>query len=209
MIACIIQARMGSTRLPGKVLYPLDGKPIICHVIDRCLRIRGINKVILAMPALDMNGPLVEWAQSYGVRVRFGLEHDLVWRYLDTASSNNVDTIMRITGDCPLLNPPVCSRVLSEFLLGDYDYVSNVVERTYPDGWDCEVFSKETLEKVNSLATLPQDREHVTKYILEHPDEFKIGSVTQTRDDSHIRLTLDTREDYEHIKEVYQKYRVA
>ena len=160
-VVVVVQARMTSTRLPGKMMLSLGGEPVIRHVLRRCCEIPGIDRVILAVPT-DKNTPLMREALALGVTVARGSEHDVLGRYRKAALG--ADIVMRVTGDCPLIDPEVCGRVLA--LMEDgVDYVSNVMPRGFPKGLDCEVFTSEALERAHKEATDPKDREHVTLWM--------------------------------------------
>jgi spore coat polysaccharide biosynthesis protein SpsF len=182
---CIIQARMGSTRLPGKVLLPLNGHTVIREVVTRCWAIPGIDLVCVATP---------DWKIADTIdgicHVVFGSEHDVLGRYELAARMTHADVVMRITADCPLLSPQLCGAVLAD--LGDADYISNVHPRTFPQGYDCEVFTRETLEMARRWAE-DGDHEHVTTWMLRAPIERK-NFAGQWHLDG--RLTLDTEDDY-------------
>ncbi len=146
-IAVIVQARLGSKRFPNKVLAQLAGKPVLQHVLERCKEIKGVDVVDCAIPRRDakaLEELILEWGSC--VWVQAGDENDVLTRYLGAARFVDASVIMRITGDCPLIDPDVCGEVLAKFQEGGYDYVSNVYPRTWPKGLDCEVFSREVLE---------------------------------------------------------------
>lgn len=199
----IIQARMGSSRLPGKVLMPLGGKPSVQHVIERARLIRGVDEVVLATSVSACDDPLVAFCQSFGVPVMRGSEDDVLDRYYQAAKAAQADVVMRITGDCPLLDPDESSKVLELFLSSEADYVSNTNPPMLPDGLDTEAFRFKTLETAWKMATKKSEREHVTLYIFTRPEQFRVESVKQEVDVSGSRWTLDEDRDYRMLSAVY------
>lgn len=218
--ACIIQARIGSARLPAKVLLPLPtGRTVLEEVIFRCRQIKGIDVVVAAIPDTSDNDILVASAEKAAepycnhfaeiaervnksfapVQTIRGPEHNVLARYALAAHIVDADVIMRVTADCPMIDPKTCGEVLSLFMdHGHLDYCSNVHPRTFPQGLDCEVFSRAALLDAARANTTDYQREHVTPYIAEHPDCRKTGIVSPV-DRSHHRWTLDTIEDYVRI----------
>lgn len=190
MRVCIVQARLGSTRLPKKVLLPLNGHTVVEEVLARCKRIRGIDKVICAVPDTEQNDEL---ASVIGDCYR-GPEHDVLSRYLGCAIAHDASVIMRITADCPLIPPDLCSHMLREFS-HDVDYLSNLEPRSFPQGYDCEVFRMEALQLADAHAT-GSDREHVTPWMRENIEHR--ANVTNVCP-MEGRLTLDTEDDYKVI----------
>lgn len=190
-IACIVQARMTSTRLPAKVMLSLGGEPAIRHVLRRCQDIKGVDMVVCAVPDDGRSAPIKREALVLGVRVALGSEHDVLSRYHQTAVSVNADIIMRVTGDCPLINPEICGRVLA--LMGDgVEYASNVDPRGWPKGLDCEVFTFDALDRAHKEADDPYDREHCTPWMRRN-----VHCVNLDGDgDPNLRWCLDTLDDY-------------
>ncbi len=204
MVLAIIQARMGSTRLPGKVLIDLEGKPVIERVVDRVLMAKKVDKVVVATSIDQNNLPLVELCAKKKIQVFVGSEDDVLDRFYQAAKLFNPDHVVRITADCPLMDPAVIDLVIDEHLNNGHDYTSNTFSETYPDGEDVEVFKYSALEKAWSNATLTSEREHVTPYIRKHNDIFTHGSVSYTQNLSQKRWTLDNQEDLEFISKVYK-----
>ncbi len=202
-VIVIIQARMGATRLPGKVLLPLGGKPAIQHVIERAKLIPGISQVIIATSTSPIDDPLAQFCDSIDVPVFRGSENDVLDRYYHAALLYKADVIVRITGDCPLIDPVESGKVIEKFFEMDCGYVSNTNPPMLPDGLDTEVFSMATLTKAWENAKKKSEREHVTLYIYSNPSEFKIGSVLYPEDLSLYRLTLDEGNDYALLREVF------
>ena len=202
-VVVIIQARMGSTRLPGKVLMPLMGKPSIQHVIERAKLIPDISKVVIATSKLPKDDRLVEFCESIDVSVFRGSENDVLNRYYEAAIFYKADVVVWITGDCPLIDPIESGIVVKKLLNGGADYVSNVLHPKLPDGLDTEAFTIVTLKKTWKCATKKADREHVSLYIHSNPKKFKIESVSYDVDYGIYRLTLDEMADYELLKKVF------
>ncbi|MCL6577606.1 glycosyltransferase family protein [Kyrpidia sp.] len=206
-VVAIIQARMGSTRLPGKVMKPIFGRPMIHYVIERVERISGVDEAVVAIPDTLEDDLLDEYLRSReSVGVYRGPEKDVLARYYGAARAAKAEAVVRITADCPLISPEVSGRVLSRYLegAGDVDYVSNCLVRTYPRGLDTEVFAFAALERAYREAKYPADREHVTPYMWRQPSRFRLAGVCDSVDRSHIRLTLDTQEDFELIGKIFE-----
>lgn len=202
-VIVIIQARMGSSRLPGKVLLPLGGVPAIRHVISRARLIPHISNVVLATSNLTIDDPLVQFCDSIDVPVFRGSENDVLDRYYHAALLYKADIIVRITGDCPLIDPVESGKVIEKFFKMDADYVSNTNPPKLPDGLDTEVFGMTTLAKTWKNAKKKSEREHVTLHIYSNPANFRISSVLYQEDLSHYRLTLDETDDYALLKKVF------
>ena len=199
----VIQARMGSTRLPGKVLREIAGRPMVYHVAERARRIPSVDMVVVATSTLDKEAPLVEYLQEQDIPVVRGPEQDVLARYVEAARAFAAERVVRITSDCPLLMPEVSERVIQAFDAESCDYASNTLARTYPRGLDTEVVSQELLVKVHQQATDSADREHVTRYVLRHPGQFQLCSVKDDVDHSNLRWTVDEKEDLKLIQKIY------
>lgn len=185
----IVQARMTSTRLPGKVLKRIMDKPLLEYQIERLQRVSLADETVIATTINVSDIPIEELCRHLAIPFFRGSENDVLARYHDTALKHDADIIVRVTSDCPLIDPIVIDRVIGFFKdnYGVYDYVSNVQTRTYPRGLDCEVFTSSVLDEIYLKASEPPDREHVTPYIYRHPERFRIGSVTYFEDQSHHR----------------------
>ena len=197
--AVIIQARMTSKRLPGKVLLPLAGKPVIQHVIERASEIGGIHDLIVAVPDTPEQEPLVQCIAALGVQHVAGPEDDVLGRYLIAAEAASADIVVRITADCPLINPLICGQVIE--LLGQRcDYASNVMPRGYPKGLDCEAFTMPLLRRANDEAKTACDREHVTPWMqnAERVKRRNLGGYCPMGN-----FCIDTPEDYERLKALF------
>lgn len=207
MIAAIIQVRTGSTRLPDKVLIDIAGKPLLEHVLDRVRLSRLIDKIIIATTTKERDRVILEIAQSWGIESYAGSEEDVLDRFYQAAKMYRVDTIVRISPDDPFNDPEVNDKVISYYLKNkdNLDYVSNTIKPTYPEGLDVEVFSFDALEKAWKEAKKPSEREHVTPYIRNHPEIFRLANVENSEDLSHLRCTLDYEEDLHFVREVYAR----
>lgn len=205
MIGTIIQARISSTRFPKKVLKKVEGKTVLEHVINKVKRVKNCDKVILATPDKREDDILEKIAKKLNISVFRGSGNDVLDRYYQTAKLFKIDPIVRITADCPLLDPKVVEKVIDFYLKGDYDYVSNVHPPTFPDGLDVEIFSFRALEKSWQEAKLSPEREHVTPYMINHPKFFKIGNVASGENLNYLRLTLDEKEDLILIRKIYKE----
>ncbi|PKP60156.1 MAG: acylneuraminate cytidylyltransferase [Candidatus Altiarchaeales archaeon HGW-Altiarchaeales-2] len=206
-IVAIIQARMGSTRLPGKVLKEVSGKPLLWHVINRVKKAKLIDQIVLATTDKKEDLKLIELASETCIESYAGSEEDVLDRYFQAATKYKADIIVRITSDCPLIDPRVIDKVIKHFLSDNFDYVANanIIKCTYPDGLDVEVFSYDALKKAFSGAKLTSEREHVAPYIRDHTEIFKIGSVENDEDISHLRWTVDEERDLEFVREIYKR----
>ncbi|GGF91425.1 cytidylyltransferase domain-containing protein [Paenibacillus abyssi] len=203
-ITAIIQARMGSTRLPGKVLFQLMGKSVLSHVIERLQAVDRINKIVVATTEMPSDDPIVKESNSLGIEVYRGSESDVLSRYYEAAILANADGIVRITSDCPLIDPEVTREVICTFIENRYDYVSNCLQRSFPRGLDTEVFSMGVLKETFVQAKRPEQREHVTPYIYTNAERFRLYNVLSAADYSRHRWTLDTIEDWNLIVEIYK-----
>ena len=203
----IVQARLGSSRLPGKALLDIAGRPMLAHVLDRALAIAGIDGVVLATTLNPADDALVEFARRRSIPCTRGSEADVLDRFRQALTEHPADVIVRVTADCPLLDPRVSGLVLAEYRrrAGDVDYVSNVHPPTYPDGLDTEVVSRQALERAWREATLPSDREHVTSYIWRNAGAFRLANVATEPSRGHLRWTVDEAADLEFVRAVYAK----
>lgn len=202
-IVCIIQARMDSSRLPGKVMEDIAGRPMLAHVVARAAAIEGVEDVIVATTGAHEDSAIVDLARSIGVGAFAGSTDDVLDRYYQAAREFKADGVVRITADCPLIDPVESARVVARFAKGDLDYATNLVPPTFPDGQDTEVVSFEALEKIWDIATLPSDREHVITYIRTNPHLFKVHNVTCDPDLSQLRLTVDEPDDLVFVRKIF------
>lgn len=200
----IIQARVGSTRLPHKVLLTIMNKPVLEYVIERVSRAKNIDGVIIATTTSEEDSPIVDIATKLKVEVYRGSEHDVLDRFYHAAKAFSAENIVRITADCPLIDPEIINSVVGCYIKNKADYCSNVLEPTFPDGEDVEVFSFKALLQAWESAQLPSEREHVTPYIRKHPERFKLISCKNNFDLSAKRWTLDEKKDFQFIKSVLE-----
>ena len=201
-----IQARMTSTRLPGKVLLDLGGKPVLAHVVARLARCVNVDAICIATSTNVEDDPIVDFAASVGVGVYRGSEHDVLARFVGAARACAADLVVRITADCPLIAPEIVDRVIQRAFDPDpaCDYVSNTQTRRYPRGLDCEAIFTDALARADRFATSPAAREHVTWFVhSERPELFVRREVVAARDDSDLRWTLDTPEDLAMLRALY------
>jgi spore coat polysaccharide biosynthesis protein SpsF len=205
-ITCIIQARTNSSRLPNKVLLKLSNTPVIVHIIDRIKKSTLVEQIILATSINFNDQILLDIANDNQITSFKGNELDVLDRFYNAAKKYDADIIIRITGDCPLVDFILIDKMLKKFLENNFDYVSNTIERTFPDGLDIEIFTFSTLEKAFSEATLVSEREHVTPYIIKNPKLFKLFSYTNIENLSHLRWCLDEASDYEMLQKIYQEF---
>jgi len=204
-IGIIIQARMGATRLPGKMTKKIGGKTVLDHVIDRIKKVKGCDTLILATTNSKSDNVLERIGKKANILVYRGSERDVLDRYFQAAKLHGLNVVVRITGDCPFLDVGFTGDTIKAYLNGRYDYVSNCHPPSLPDGLDAEVCSFKALKKIWKDAKLPIEREHVFPYILSNPNKFKIFNVSYDRDLSHLRLTLDEQADLVLLRKVYKK----
>jgi len=201
-IYIIIQARMGSTRLPGKVLKKIMGKPLLAYQIERLQEVKSADGIIIATTDQEIDDPLEEYCCTIDLPTFRGSEHDVLDRYNSAAEQFEAQTVIRITGDCPLIDPAVVEQAIQLFQKGHYDYVSNVAERSYPRGMDVEVFSAQILAEAATTATDSWEREHVTPYLYHNPEKYRLGHFHYSKDESSHRWTVDTEEDFLLVKRI-------
>ena len=201
----VIQARIGSSRLRGKVLADIGGRPMIAHVIERASRIEGITDVVVAIPDLTEDDSLASVIRSIGAPVVRGSSDNVLDRYLTALDATDADVVVRVTADCPLLSPSVSSAVVAAYAQGDADYASNTLERTYPRGLDTEVVSAEALRIAGREATDPAEREHVTPFVWRRPERFALRSVRAATDRSALRWTVDVEVDLALVRAIHDE----
>ena len=204
-ILAILQARFTSSRLPGKVLKPIIGRPMLALQIERVLQAKKIDQLIIATSTDPSDDGLETLGREINAPCYRGSLNDVLDRFYQAAQTFKPVHIVRITGDCPLIDPEVIDHVIAFYLNGDYDYASNSVEPTFPDGLDVEIFRFAVLEGAWKEATLPSQREHVTPFIHQQPDRYRIGHYKHTEDLSHLRWTVDEPEDYDLINKIYEE----
>jgi spore coat polysaccharide biosynthesis protein SpsF (cytidylyltransferase family) len=195
----VIQARCGSTRFPRKVLAPLQGRPMLTHIIERVSRATLVDRVVVATTDGPIDDEVAILARASGAGVTRGPEDDVLIRYVMAAREHDADVIVRITADCPLTDPDVVDSVIHARNAHDAYYASNVEPPTFPEGYDCEVFTHACLTRIDGEATLAYEREHVTVRVREHLGEFQTAHVAHEPDLSWMRLTVDVAADLERI----------
>ncbi|MGR3176665.1 MAG: cytidylyltransferase domain-containing protein [Candidatus Anammoxibacter sp.] len=207
-IIAIIQARMGSTRLPGKVMKKLCGKTVLQHVIERVRACSLLNEVIVATTIFSADDEIVAESEKCGVKWFRGSEDDVLARYYWAAKKYGADIVVRITSDCPLFDPQLLGKMIEYFNRerdkgASVDYLSNSLISTFPRGLEAEVFTFKALEYAFHNANKPSEREHVTPYLYQHPELFCLKTYENNEDLSSYRWTLDTIDDFRLIKEIY------
>jgi spore coat polysaccharide biosynthesis protein SpsF len=208
MIAAIIQARMGSTRLPGKVLMEVDGVPLLEYQIDRIKQSKMLNKIIVATSILEQDDKIADFCDSHDILCFRGSENDVLERYYDCAKQYKVETVVRLTADCPLIDPQVIDQTIMLFQKESVDYCGNTVppeKSKYPDGSDVEVFSFQALKKAHDEARSAPDREHVTFYFWKYDYAFTTALLSRVEDWSKYRITVDYPEDLEVVRFVLRQ----
>lgn len=201
----IIQARMGSTRLPGKVMLKLGEHSVLGHVITRLQLSKGIDEIWVATSNKEADHAIHDEAAKYDALVYRGDESDVLDRYYQTAILAKADRIIRVTSDCPFIDSQIVDELIDLFNESNYEYGSNTLERSYPRGLDCEIFTFESLETSWTKADQYFQREHVTPYMYQNREVFKVIQMMNSTDCSAHRWTLDTREDWTFIQTVYEK----
>lgn len=206
-IIATIEARMTSSRLPGKVLLPLAGKPALERLVERIRRSRYVDDIVVATTINNDDQPIIDLCKKIGCSYFRGSEEDVLSRVLEAAISVNGDIIVEITGDCPLIDHRHIDKVIELFYSGEYDYASNTIERTFPDGFDVQVFPVHVLEEVDRLTQDPIDRVHVSYYIYSHPERYKLVNWKAEGDMywPGLGITLDEEDDYTLIKKIFEK----
>lgn len=202
MLEIYVQARMGSTRLPGKVLKTILKKPLLEFLIERLEKVTQADGFCILTTTNKEDDAIVNFCEERKVKYYRGPDEDVLARYYQVAQKRRPDAIVRITSDCPLIDPAIIDEVISAYKEAwpQFSYVSNGLERTYPRGMDVEVFSFDALEEAALNAKNPEEREHVTPYIYRHPETFCLCNVSEEKDLSDYRLTVDTIEDFELIR---------
>lgn len=204
-VIAIIQARMSSTRLPGKVMKKLIDRSVLGQVINRVQQTKTLDGLVVATTTQSVDDAIVDECRRYGVGVYRGSEDDVLGRYHGAASEYAADVVVRITSDCPLIDPQLIDQMVQKFFaLPVVDYLSNTLQRTYPRGLDVEIFTWKALDTAAKQAHESFEREHVTPYIYQHKELFRLADYRADQDSSSYRWTLDTPDDWQCIKAVYQ-----
>lgn len=203
-VLAVLQARMGSTRLPGKVLLRVCGKPLLQHQLERVARTEGIDALVVATSTDAADAPIERLCADLGVDVFRGSLDDVLDRFVQAARPYRPQWVVRLTGDCPLADPHVIARVIRAAREGDADYVSSALHPTFPDGLDAECLRMDCLEQAWREARLPSEREHVTAYVHKRPAQFRLGEVRNDSDLSALRWTVDEPRDFVFVSQVYE-----
>lgn len=203
-IVAIIQARMGSTRLPGKILKKVLEKPLLEYQIERVKRAKLVDEIVIATTTNNSEQPIIDFCEKHSILYYRGSEEDVLSRYYEAAKEYKADTIIRLTSDCPIIDPVVIDKIIEYYTDNQplYNYVSNTINRTYPRGYDTEVISYKALENVYQRATSKSEKEHVTSYVFQNPHLFHIEQILNGTDHSNFRLTVDTYEDFVLISKI-------
>jgi spore coat polysaccharide biosynthesis protein SpsF len=205
-VSAIIQARMGSTRLPAKTLADIEGKPLLAHIVERVSASKTIAEVAVATTIAPQDEAIVDLARGLGLPHYRGSGIDVLDRYYQAAKLLSADVIVRITPDDPFKDPDIIDLVVEKILVDpQLDYASNTIKPTFPEGLDVEAFTFRALERAWDQATLASEREHVTPHIWKHPDAFRIYNVVNVPDLSHLRWTIDYPEDLEFARQIYRR----
>lgn len=200
-----IEARMTSTRLPGKVLAEAEGKPMLELMVERLRFVPELDQIVIATTVNATDDPVAALAERLGIGVWRGSEDDVLKRVLDAAKAHHADVIVELTGDCPLIDPAIVSSVIQTYRTAGVDYVANVLERSYPIGMDTQVFATRVLDDVARRTDDPADHEHVSLYIYRHPQIYSLLNVRAPAGEMRpeLRLTLDTPEDLAVIRAIF------
>ena len=202
-IIALIQARTSSSRLPGKVLLPLEGKPMILRQIERVVRSRRVHSLQLVTSTSPDDDELAGVCEAAGVKAYRGSLDDVLDRFYQAVLPSRPAHVVRITGDCPLFDHRVLDALINFHLEGGFDYSSNALQPTWPDGLDAEVMKFSALEIAWKNAKLKSDREHVTPFIYRNKEQFRLGDFRNDEDLSGMRWTVDEPEDFELVKKIY------
>lgn len=194
---------MGSTRLAGKVMLPIQGRPMLGILLSRLMSVFPPIPIIVATTILPQDDVIAALASSMGVELFRGDEEDVLHRFSSAISSKSSDCIVRVTSDCPLCDPRMLSRALDLYFHLGVDYLSNTIHRTYPRGYDIEIISRQALMTASQHATTHSEKEHVTSYIVRRPYQFSLANFISSENWSAWRLTVDTREDFELVEKIF------
>jgi spore coat polysaccharide biosynthesis protein SpsF len=203
-VVIIVQARTGSTRLPGKILKKVEGRPLLSYQIERLRKVENANELVIATTTKSNDDEIVSLCDSMKCSYFRGSEHNVLSRYYNAAIKFKADCIVRINSDCPLIDYSVVEEIIEYYInnFPNYDYVSNILEKSYPIGMHTEIFSFDALNIANKKSFDKDEREHVTPYIYRNKDIFKLKSIKMFKDLSDYRLTVDYPEDFEVIKKI-------
>lgn len=204
MVCAIIQARMSSKRLPGKVLLKINGRPMLSYMLERIVAAQNVDRVILVSSIDSSDDPIAELCAKEDVCCYRGSLNDVLDRYYQAAKKFSADIIVRLTGDCPLIDPQMIDSMIDVYMAGNYDYVANTIppKWTVPEGMDVEIFSFQKLKQAWRNAKKPSEREHVTFYFWKNPELFSVLKYNLKEDLSQYRLTVDYPEDFQVVKSI-------
>ena len=207
-LGCTIEARMNSSRLPGKVMKKVNGKSMLEYMVSRVKKVPNINKIVIATSINSEDDAIVQEANNLGVAIYRGSENDVMSRVLCAAEENKFDEFVALTGDCPLIDPKIISEVIYEFIHNNFDYISNAIVRSYPDGMDVQVLNFRSLKLSSEMTQEQLHREHVTLHIYKNPDIFRVKNITANLELfwPELGLTLDQIEDFELIKNIIENF---
>ena len=201
-VTAIIQARMTSTRLPGKVLMEVMGRPLLSYQIERLSFSKRIDDIIMATTTNREDDPVAKLAQKEGIKVYRGTEEDVLDRYYQASKKYNAEHILRLTGDCPVIDPDICDRIIKVYFSSGADYVHT--GGSFAEGLDCGIINFKTLSAAWHKARLKSEREHVTLYLRNHPEKFFIITTENETDDSNYRITVDEQKDFFVVKTILE-----
>ena len=202
-VNAIIQARCGSTRFPNKVFALIDGQPLLYHVVNRLTYAKTLDDIVVATTVNAQDDAIEQWCREHQVHCFRGSEEDVLNRYFSASEAFPSDYVVRITADDPFKEPAVIDAVVNKLVNGGYDHVTNNLPPSFPEGLDCEAFTKAALDRSEREAETAFEREHVTQYIYHHPEIFRIGNVSNGVDLSSLRWTIDKEADLEMVRAVY------
>jgi len=202
----IIQARTSSTRLPGKIFKEVLGKTLLEYHLERVRDIKNVDEIVIATTVNPQDDKIYDFSRKHKVACFRGSEDDVLDRYYRAAVEYKAEAVVRLTSDCPLIDPDVVDVVVTAFQENSeiFDYASNTLERTYPRGLDCEIFPMAVLSEIHDLAVEKADREHVTAYIYKHPEKYRLLNVPHILDISRYRWTVDTSNDFELVRRMLE-----
>lgn len=204
MIVAIVQARMGSSRLPGKVLKPVAGRPMLWYQIERLRRCRQVERLVVATTVRAIDDAIVAFCEQESIDVIRGPEMDVLDRFVLAARTTSASTVVRLTADCPLIEPALIDLAIEIFEAGSYDYLSNMHPPSWPYGMAVEVMTRHALDEAAAEARDPAEREHVTPFLYWRPERYSLRSITRQPDISAQRWTVDTPEDFELVSRIIE-----
>ncbi|MBN1881998.1 MAG: glycosyltransferase family protein [Deltaproteobacteria bacterium] len=200
MIGAVIQARMTSTRLPGKVLMEVNGKPLLEYLVERISYCRNVDRIVIATTTNEADNPIAAFANKRGICCYRGSEDDVLERYFKAAKKFDIDTVIRVTADCPLIDPYLCDAIVEKFKNEHYEYIGTAP--SFAEGLDIEIMSVHALQKAHREAKNKSEREHVTLYITSNPHLFRSVRLENETDDSMYRITVDEEVDFKVVESI-------